>query len=113
MLQVSWTNNELIMNRKLSLKLSLMNFRELAMNRIKTYQVHNNSAKFMKLPLIYFHELAMNRIKTYQVYNNSAKFMKLPLMNIREQAMNWTDRTKLKKTLLFINTFHNFMTFMN
>ena len=36
------------------MKQSLMNFDELDMNRNKTYQVHNNSLKFMKLS----HELS-------------------------------------------------------
>ena len=31
------------------MKLSLMNFNELAMNQIKTYQVHNNSSKWITL----------------------------------------------------------------
>ena len=57
----------------------------------------------MKLSLMNYHELAMNRIKTDQVINNSSKFIKLSLMNLREQAMNWIDPTKLiKKYLMFI-----------
>ena len=39
-----------------------MNFYELALNRIKSYQVHNNSSQFVKLSLMNFHELAMKRI---------------------------------------------------
>ena len=42
----------------------------------------------MKLSLMYFHELAMNRINTYQVYNNLSMFMKLSLMKINELPMN-------------------------
>ena len=30
----------------------------------ETNQVHNNSSQFMKQSLVNFHELAMNRIKT-------------------------------------------------
>ena len=36
------------------MKQSPVNFHELAMNRIKTYQAHNNSSKFMNLS----HELS-------------------------------------------------------
>ena len=43
----------------------------------ETNQVHNNSSQFMKQSFMNFRELVMNRIKTYQVYNNSLKFMKL------------------------------------
>ena len=39
------------------MKLSLMNFYELAMNLTKTYQVHSNSSKFMKLS----HELSWTK----------------------------------------------------
>ena len=42
----------------------------------------------MKLSIINYHELAMNRIKTYQVHNNSSEFMKLSLMSSNEQTMN-------------------------
>ena len=42
----------------------------------------------MKLSVMNFHELAMNRNKTYQVHNNSSQFMKLSLMNFNEQTMN-------------------------
>ena len=42
----------------------------------------------MKLSLMNFYELAMNRIKTYQVHNNSSNFMKLCLMNFNEETMN-------------------------
>ena len=82
------------------MKLPLMNFHELAMNRIKTYlvhnklskwwtltnnhglnnetnQVHSNSSQFMKQSLMNFHELAMNRIKTNQVHKNASNFIKL------------------------------------
>ena len=76
------------------MKLSIINFREQAMNQIKIYQVHNNlskwwtltnsheqnnetnqfhnnSSQFMKKSLVNFHELlAMNRIRTYQLQNN-------------------------------------------
>ena len=61
-----------------------MDFDELAMNSIKTYQVHNNSSKFMKQSLVNFHELVMNRIKTYQAHNNSLKFMK------HSHELSWT-----------------------
>ena len=37
---------------------------------------------------MYFHELAMNRINTYQVHNNLSMFMKLSLMKINELPMN-------------------------
>ena len=42
----------------------------------------------MKLSIMNFHELAMNRVKTYKVHNNSSMFMKLSLMNFNEQTMN-------------------------
>ena len=51
------------------------------MNRIKTDQVTNNLSKFMKLSHMNFHELAMNRIKTDQVNNTSTQFLKLSPMN--------------------------------
>ena len=70
------------------MKLSLMNIHELAMNRIRTYQVHNSSSQYMKLSVMNLNELAMNRIKTYQVHNNSSQYMKLSVMNFNELAMN-------------------------
>ena len=92
------------------MKQSLMNFHELAMNRIKTYrvphsssslrtltsnhelnnktnQVHNNSSQFTKQSLINFRKLTMNRIMTYQTHNNSSKFMKLS-HELSKQAMS-------------------------
>ena len=42
----------------------------------------------MKLSLRNFHKLAMNQIKTYQVHNNATKFMKLSLNNFKEQTMS-------------------------
>ena len=42
----------------------------------------------MKLSLVNFHELAIKRIKTYQVHNNSSMFMKLSVVNISEQTLN-------------------------
>ena len=49
-----------------------MNFHEL---NNETNQVHNNASQFMKQSLMDFHELLMNRIKTYQVHKDS--FMKI------------------------------------
>ena len=51
-----------------------MNFHEL---NNETNQVHNNSPQFMKQSLMDFHELFMNRIKTYQAHTDSSKFMKI------------------------------------
>ena len=51
----------------------------------------------MKLSLMNFHKLAMNRIETDQVHNISSKFMKLSLINFREQAMNRIDPNKFIK----------------
>ena len=51
-----------------------MNFHEL---NNETNQAHNNSSQFMKQSLMDFHELFMNRIKTYQVHKDSSKFMKI------------------------------------
>ena len=36
----------------------------------ETNQVHHNSSQFMKQSPVNFHELAMHRIKTYQVHDN-------------------------------------------
>ena len=82
------------------MKLPRINFHELAMNRIRPYQVqinlakwwtltnnpelndktnqvHNDSPQFVKQSLINVHEQAMNRTKTYQVHNNSSKWWTL------------------------------------
>ena len=48
-----------------------MNFNELVMNRIKTYQVHKNSLKFMNL----FHELSWTSYKLILILPSSKKFM--------------------------------------
>ena len=53
-----------------SKRLTLMNNHEL---NNETNQVHNNSSELMKQALVNFHELAMNRIRTYKVHNNSSK----------------------------------------
>ena len=45
-----------------------MNITELAMNRIKIYQAHNNSSKFMKLSLMNFHKQATVIDPTIQVH---------------------------------------------
>ena len=39
----------------------------------------------MKLSVVDIHEVTMNRINTYQVHNNSLKFMKLSNMNFNKQ----------------------------
>ena len=38
-------------------------------------QVHNSSSQFMKQPIMDFRELSMNIIKSYQVHNNSSKLI--------------------------------------
>ena len=53
------------------MKLSLLNFHELAINRIKT------QLKKLSLMNHEFHELAMKRIKTYLVHNKSSKWWTL------------------------------------
>ena len=86
------------------MKQSLMNFHELVMNRIKTYQVHNNSLKFMKPS----HELSWTSYELnwyYLVHKNAWLFMNLSI---------WTLWTKSWTTLVhqvFINI-HDLM-FMN
>ena len=74
----------------------LMNFHELVMNRITTYQVHNNSLKFMKLS----HNFLWTSYELnwfYQIHKNSWLFMNLSI---------WTSWTKSWTTLahqVFIN----------
>ena len=105
-----------------------MNFHEIAMNQIKTFQVHNKSPKwwtltnnhelnnatnqahnnlsqFMRQSLVNVHELAMNPFMTYQVHNNSSSSWN-SLMNFHEHAMNWIDPTKFKKCITVRETRH-------
>ena len=64
----------------------------------------------MKLSIVSFHELAMNRIKPDIVHNNLSKFMKLSLMTFLKHAMNLIDFTKFKKIITIHQTLHiNYM----
>ena len=106
------------------MKLFLVNAREVAMNWIKTYlvhnnsskwwtltnnhelnngtyQVHNNSSQFMKQSLVNFHELAMNRIKTFQVHKKLSMFMKLShKLSWTSDELNWSYQVHKKSWLL-------------
>ena len=78
------------------MKLSLMNFHELTVNCIKTYQVHNNSATFMK----FSHELSWTSYElncSQQVHKNSWLFMKCSIWNL------WTKSwTTFKSSIIFM-----------
>ena len=65
------------------MKLSLVNFHELAMNRINTFQVHNYSSKWWTLTNN--HEL---NNETNQVHSKSPQFIKESLVNFHELAMD-------------------------
>ena len=56
----------------------------------ETNAVHNNSSQFTKQSIMTFHELVMDRIKTYQAHNNSLKFMKLSQkISLTIYKLNW------------------------
>ena len=61
------------------MKQSLMNFHELAMNRIKIYQAHNYSSKWWTLT----NNHKLNN-ETDQVHNDSSQFIKL------SHELSWT-----------------------
>ena len=53
----------------------------------------------------------MNKIKTYQVHNNSSQLMKLLYMNFHEHDINWIYSSKFIKIIIVYQTLH--MKFMN
>ena len=87
------------------MKLSLVNIHELAMNQIKTYQVHNNLSKWWILTINH----ALNN-ETNQVHNISSQFMKQSLVNFHEP---WTELRLIK--FIIIHQIHKTLslTFIN